>query len=363
MMPSNQIAFKGTPLPCFDRIESPIPKKSANSPFSAKIALLTKSWGCKGKAIFVSRSLISVISYIGESIATSGELITKGFAKTNQTLKNTCVVLKDTALHLKFFLIVNIPIKLGAMGSEMHNVWNSIQRKDREGIAFSTILLTLTSASLFDDITIFVNAALQVFAEQSLRWITEMASPLGLAITSVTVLTKSYHLYHLSKFNQELDRKILALETVSNLKEEISSQDLRAYLTPFLQKHLGSDLSSQKKAQAILQRHTSPEVVNLMQKIADLLNDNATLSDQQITKVLDLLKEIQTALKDEKKFQRGLIVSTVIAGLAFGLLLTPAAPVATPLLLAASVAMEIAFTIDYKKKLNQRRLAAISRGD
>lgn len=354
MSPINHIAINRDPLPCFDRIETPMSKESIKGPFSAKVASFTKKWGYKGKAIFISRCLINIIAYVGAIIANTGELIAKGYVKTNQALKDTCVVLKDTALHLKFFLIVNIPITLASMRSEMNDIWKSIQWKDREGVVLSTILFTLSSATLLDDITIFVNATLQVFAEYSVRWITEMASPLGLAITSVTVLTKGYHLYHLSKFNRELERKILAIETVNTLKEKISSQELRTFLCPFLQKHLGSDLSSQKKAQAILQRHTSPEVVNLMKKIADLLDDNATLSDRQIAKVLDLLQLIKTAMDDEKKLQRGLLVATIIAGLAFGLLLTPAAPVATPLLLATSVSMQIALKINHNKRLKQR---------
>lgn len=354
MSPINHIAIKRTPLPCFDRIETPTPKKSIKNPFSAKIASFTKKWGHTGKAILISRCLIHIIANIGEIIANSGELIAKGYVKTNQVIKDSCVVLKDTAVHLKFFLIVNIPITLASMCSEVNNAWKSIQWKDREGVALSTILFTLSSACLFDDITVFVNATLQVFAENSVRWIAEMASPLGIAITSVSALTKCYHLYQLSKFNRELDRKILAIETVNTLKEKISSQELRTFLCPFLQKHLGSDLSSQKKAQAILQRHTSPEVANLMKKIADLLDNNATLSDEQIDKVLNLLKLIKTAMSDEKRLQRGLLVATIISGIAFGLLLTPAGLVATPVLLAVSFSMQIALKIDHNKRLNQR---------
>lgn len=318
MSASSNIATKRplnrVPLPSFDQIETPKPKKGVVSKSSVKKAMgsFAEGWDYADKAIILSRLFIGII-------VESGSLMVKGF--------------------LKILTIVNVPIDLASVPAKTNSIWQSIKWKDREGFAHSSVLLSLTIAGIFDDITATINATLELISSPTVEWITNMAAPLGLVISSTVALTKCSHLYQLSKFNRELDRKIFAMESENFENEKISSQKLRALLTPFLNKHLGSS-SSELKTQTVLKRHTSAEAVAHMKKIADLIDNNATLSDDQIVKIFDLLKTIKTSLDGEKKLQSRLLVATIISGLAWSLFLTPVAPAAPFVLLGISIAMQ-----------------------
>ncbi|MBA3816970.1 MAG: hypothetical protein H0X29_10735, partial [Parachlamydiaceae bacterium] len=281
---------KWIPLPSFDGIESAIPKKGIEELTPAKKAITSfvKNWDYMDRALLLSRLFISVI--VG-----TGVLVARGAAKVD-------AVLRTSLLYIRVFSVISVPVAIASIPSIANSIWKNIRWKDSEGTVHSTVLLSLTVASLFDDTMNTINAALQLFSSTAIEWVSTIGIPFGLAVSSTMTLLKGHHLYHLSKFNRELDRKVRAIESENNGNEMISSQKLRTLLSPLLKKHLGS-ASTQLKTQEALKRHTSAETVTQLQEIAVLLEDNATLTDDQIAKIVDLLKLTKAALHREKKLQ------------------------------------------------------------
>lgn len=323
------------PLPCFDGIQSTMPKTELRKKSRIKKALnlITKGWTCTD----IARN--------------SGYLLINTIVKSGKVIANTAEVLKDVALHLKIFSIVNVPFTFAKIPSSIKNIWKGIQWKDREGIAHSTLLIAITMTSLFETAIGAIDAISKAFYNTPITWVADIVPPLGIAISAAKSLIRGHRLYQLSKFNRELDRKILALELGNTTGKKITSQELRIFLSPFLKKHLGTHATHQS-AQAILERHTSAEVAAKMKGIAVLLENNADLSDDHITKIIDMLKDIQTLLHREKKLDLNLLTSSIISGLAFTLLLTPATPAAF-VLLGISLAIEVKGKYDHKKFIDK----------
>lgn len=331
--PSNR-----TPLPGFDVIETSSPKKSIKAGLSAKKAFNTfsKKWKYIDKAIIVSRLLISII-------LDTGDLIAQGYAKLEKGLSSA-------RLHLNFFSVINIPICISSIHTSVASLWKNIRWKDNEGMALSSILLSITIAELFDDVTTIMNAISEAFSGITIGWIEKVVVPLGIAVSSASAIIKGNHLYQLSKFNRDFNRNMLAIESQNSENEKISSENLRTALAPFLKSHLGPE-NNKNKALSALKRHTSEPIANKMAELQFLLDTHLTLGDQEIDKILNLLKGIKSLLASEKKLQTGLLVASIISMIASSLLLTPLAPVAAYTLLGIALITQLSFKFHHSKEL------------
>lgn len=341
MSASENIASKvfsnRVPLTPFDYIESPINKPAEKKSFAKKIvAVFTKGisaasdkWDYSDKSITLTRRFFAIILNAGA-----------------QTAK-ACAELSTIDAHFKVLALGNTPFELASVPSKINNIWKNIMWKDFRGLAHSAVLLTLTLAALFDDVTTAISGVLHIQSLPPIEWISNMAAPFGIALSSAVALTKCNHLYQLSKFNRELNRKILAIESGTG-----SAQELRRLISPFLNKHLGEG-SSRTKAQANLKRNTSPEVLAEMLEIENLLNDGDDHMDQIIVK----LKTLKLTMKSKKQLESGLLVAATISIIAWSLFLTPAAPVAPFILMAISIAMQIGLKVHHNWK--QKKIAKL----
>lgn len=325
-------------------METPKVIKNPKSPSFIKKAagMLNERLDLSNKTLTLSRRIFALLMH-------SGKLIGQTFAS-----------IREIDVHIKALSALNVPAALFSIPGQIVKIWKNVHWKDYGGIAHSAALLTLTVASIFDDIVTTIDAALQIQSLPSLdllsslpgtEWIANMAAPFGIAVSSLVAFLKCNNLYQLSKFNRELSRKTSALKGGN-----VTSHELRAILSPFLKKHLGEG-PKRDKAQSALERHTSGEVVAYMLKIENILDENATPTDDQIAKIMKLLDASKKAIRSKKKLETGLLVAATVSLVAWSLFLTPIGPIAPFVLLAISGAIQIGMKVHYNRKLKQRQTA------
>ena len=307
------------------------------------------------------KSVDNIWNYLGKTIQLSRHGMN---AIVNNSIwkelgrKSADIRIKDAIIRLKLFSIVNVPLNIPSIISQVNKLWSSIQWHDNEGILLSTLAITVLAGDIFDAITTFVNALLQTLSHVPIVWISIMGIPLGLSLLGINTVSRCVKLYHLSKFLTELNKELI--DKMEN--NELVPEELQSALTKFLESKLGANLDKNSLAnelrsqikqcnEAILERHTNSKTVKLLESLKQLIQPNQGFTEANTTAILGILKEIKSSIHQELGLQTSFLFAYALSATGLVMLLM-AAPVTLPfIILGSSVLLRLAVQIyqDFKQ--------------
>lgn len=303
-----------------------------------------KAWSYLGKTLSLSRYGLNAI------------VNSKVWKESGQ--KNVDARIKDLVIRLKLFSIVNVPLSVPSVVSQVKKLWNSVQWHDYEGILLSTLSIVVLAADNFDNVTTFVNALLQTLSHAPIEWISAIGIPLGLSLIGMNTISRGYRLYQLSKFLYELNTELIGKME----KKELSTEELQSALTKFLESKLGPNMDKTTLAQdlrtqikqcneAILERHTNSKTVRLLDLLSDAVQTKRMLTEAHAIAIFGILKDIQQSICEEIGIQALTLVAYSVSATAL-LLLLLATPTPLPyILLGCSILLRIGIQVyqDFKQ--------------
>lgn len=287
---------------------------------------LKKGWEYTDSTLGLASNLMSIIL---ESCGQTCKWISK---KTNRAIQKT-------VLHLDLLSIINLPGKIVSIPKKIQKVWESFHWKDHEGAILATMSVTLFMGNMFDTLTSLVNTTLEVLSRKTVGWISKIGLPLAISLAGVDMGLDCTSFYKRFKFRREFNQKV-----IKKIQEmENSSAKLCEIVAPFLNKHIGEDVTDPTSLlkEKVLKRITSKKVFLQFKQLAELLKKN-NLADDKQRDIFMQITTIEKLLKNEERSKTISLISTAIAAIAVCLFLYPPASIVSYSLFAVSATIGLA---------------------
>ncbi len=248
-------------------------------------------WSYLGKIILITRNLLNAAARNCMLLAETGQ--------------NFGVKIKEVVTHMKLFSIFSAFFSLKDLKLSAHKVLKSISLGDKEGIALTALSTAIIAADIFDSLTTFINTVLLLVSSAVNQTLSALGLPLGLAISSAGVLSRSIQLTKTLKLSRTLKRSLVVNSNYKNRKA----------LKEFLERKMAATESEKSKfSQVRLKRHvarkraalsrSAPEVVlKEFDRLYELVKgvEKDSFSTEQGQEIFKTLKHIEIHLKKKMR--------------------------------------------------------------
>lgn len=290
--------------------------------------------------VYYTDRVFSVTRYSINSLVNLGKWVAAGYKKADKQLRTA-------SSTFKMLSIITLPSSLAALPAVTKRLFQDLHTKNREIIAVSTLSFTYAIGDILDSIAT-VGVAIADLASKACPFLATVGLPLALAAVANKIVNTTIHIFQLYKvkkdFNENLFHKIEKLDP--------STPEYRTILKIFLEKHV--DLSSSDNVKnRQLEKRTNTLIASKLRELAEMINNNESLSTDQIHTINKTLKFIKVSMHDEMVFESCALATQVVTAVGFSMFLTPVAPAAPFIILAINAAAQILLNKYKDHKLEQ----------
>lgn len=246
------------------------------NPASIRLKIYDKAehvWSYLGKTIILTRQLMNAATKSRKWINFLGQDLLGRFQKT--------------ITRLKLFSIVSVPFNLVSLKSISEKIFKNYTINDMEGVRSGSLTATIIAIDVFDSISTFVNAVLELSARVPIASLSALGIPSGFAMSGLGTISRSLQITKICQVYKSISNVQKAMREAF-LEKKLGVNQIRANLsaplTEKVLKALPGDIESQ------------------LRKLNQLINNESTetFTPDQLKEISQILAGIQGTIK--KKF-------------------------------------------------------------